>query len=294
MTNKAKTTLNFVEVMQQLSDILGESAPQQYKAVKYILDHPEDVALKSMRHIARDAGVKPTTISRLSKNLGFNKYAEFRAPFVQRLTKPDTDFVSRLENVQQQGSKNITALFEQIREQDIANIQSSLANDKLLELLASTETLNASERVYILGLRGSYSPAFFFHYAYQLFRNNSFQVETSAGMFADQLRGISANDSMLVISFDPYTKMTIDAVDYAAKAGAKIIAVTDKLSSPIARQATHVLIANNRSPSFYQSLTGALAVTHALITLLVAKTGDDAVKIMESAKQQLSDVSAYW
>ena len=88
--------------------------------------------------------------------------------------------------------------------------------------------------------------------------------------------------------------MTIDAVGYAAEAGAKIIAVTDSDLSPIAQSAKHTIITYHRSPSFYQSFTGALAVSQALITLLVSKTGGDALKIVKEAENQLSRISAYW
>ena len=86
----------------------------------------------------------------------------------------------------------------------------------------------------------------------------------------------------------------IDAVEYAADAGARIVAVTDSAVSPTARVARHTIIARNESASFYHSFTGALAVTQALITLLVAKKGGDAVMIAREAEKQLSKISAYW
>ena len=119
-------------------------------------------------------------------------------------------------------------------------------------------------------------------------------LDTRAGIFADQLRDIGPEDSLLVISFPPYTLLTIDAVEYAAEAGAKITAVTDSIVSPAATAAKHTIITRNSSPSFYHSFTGALAVVQALITLLVTKSGGDAVKIVEEAEKQLSRISAYW
>jgi DNA-binding MurR/RpiR family transcriptional regulator len=62
----------------------------------------------------------------------------------------------------------------------------------------------------------------------------------------------------------------------------------------VASAARHTIITQNASPSFYHSLTGALSVCQALITLLVAKSGADAVKIVQEAETQLSRISAYW
>ena len=100
--------------------------------------------------------------------------------------------------------------------------------------------------------------------------------------------------SLLVISFPPYTQLTIDALEYAAEAGVRIVAVTDSRVSPAATAARHTIVTTSRSPSFYHSFTGALAVVQALITLLVTKSGADAVKIVEEAELQLSRISAYW
>ncbi len=88
--------------------------------------------------------------------------------------------------------------------------------------------------------------------------------------------------------------MTIDAIEYAADVGVRIIAVTDKLVSPVAKRATQTIITHNKSTSFYQSLTGALAVNHALITFLAANTGGNAVQILKEAEQQLAKFEVYW
>lgn len=282
------------DIVRKLVDSFSRLPPQLQTAAQYFLKHPEDIGLNSMRAVARAAGVKPATVSRLSKVLGFSDYGQLREPFRQRLRKQEPGYATRLRAVQRRGIDNTQALFEDLRAQDIDNIQRTLADDKYPILLEAVETLRLSRRVYVLGLRGAYSTAFLFHYAYQLFRDNSQLLDTSAGIFADQLRGIDADDSMLVISFPPYTQLTIDAVGYAAEAGAKIVAITDSAISPAAQAATNTIITHHKSPSFYQSFTGSLAVSQALITLLVSKTGGDALKIVKRTEQQLSRISAYW
>jgi DNA-binding MurR/RpiR family transcriptional regulator len=185
-------------------------------------------------------------------------------------------------------------LFEDLRAQEIQNIQKSLSDEQYQVLVDAVETLWSSRRIYVLGLRGSYAPAFLFHYAFQLFRDRCHLLETSAGIFADQLRGIGEQDSMLVISFPPYTQLTIDAVEYAAESGVRIVAITDSVISPAATAAAHTIITHNESASFYHSYTAVLAVCQALIALLVAKSGGDSLKVIAEAEKQLSRISAYW
>lgn len=284
----------YPETVRLLVDSYSTLTPELQKAARYMVENPEEIGLNSMRTVARRAGVKPATVSRLSKTLGFARYQELREPFRQRLRKNAPEFAARLQAIQQRGVDDSGQLFAEFRLQEIDNFKRALSDTNYSIMLDAARTIHDSRRVYALGLRGAYAPAFLFHYAYQLFKENSRLLDSRAGIFADQLRGIGDKDSLFVVSFSPYTQMTIDAVDYAAEAGATIVALTDSVVSPAANAATHTIITQTRSASFYHSLSGAIAITQALITLLVAQAGGDAVKIVERAERQLSRISAYW
>lgn len=284
----------YPDTIRLIVEAFSDLTPELQKAAKFMLENPEEVGLNSMRSVAKGAGVKPATVSRLSKTLGFGQYEELRKPFRQRLRTSQPTFARGVEDLQRRGADDNQALFAELRAQEITNIKRTLSDENYGFIRDAAETMHRSRRVYVLGLRGAYAPAFLFYYAYQLFQENSRLVDTRAGIFADQLRGIGEQDSLLVISFPPYTQLTIDAVSYAAEAGAKIIAITDSVVSPAADAAGHTIITQNRSTSFYHSFTGALAVVEALITLLVARKGGDAVDIAREAERQLSKVSAYW
>lgn len=284
----------YTQTITVLVDSFSELTPELQKAAKFILDHPEDVGLNSMRKIADQAGVRPATISRLSKALGYEAYEELREPFRQRLRKSGPGFASRLQDLQRRGSDDIRTLYQELRSQELDNISLSLSDEQFTVMQEAVETLWTSRRIYVLGLRGAYAPAFLFHYTHQLFRDKCQLLDTRAGIFADQLRGISEQDVLLVVSFPPYTQLTIDVVDYAAESGVQIVAITDSPLSPAAHAAKHTIVTRNESSSFYHSFTGALAVCQTLITMLVAKSGRDSVKIIKEAEKQLARISAYW
>jgi DNA-binding MurR/RpiR family transcriptional regulator len=282
------------DIVRLLIDSYSTLTPELQKAAQFMVENPEEIGLNSMRTVAGKAGVKPATISRLSKSLGFTRYEELREPFRQRLRKNVPEFAARLQAIQRRGADGDGQLFAEFRAQEIDNIERTLSEANYSIMLDAAKAIHSSRRVHVLGLRGAYAPAFLFHYAYQLFQENSQLLDTKAGIFADQLRGIGEHDCLFALSFSPYTQMTIDAIDYAAEAGAKIIALTDSIQSPAAQAASHTIIAQNGSASFYHSFTSVLAATQALIALLVKQAGGDAVEIIEQAEQQLSRVSAYW
>lgn len=284
----------YADITRLLAESFPGLTPELQKAARFLLDNPEEVGLSSMRNVAKKAGVMPATVSRLSKSLGFLSYDELREPFRERLRRNDPGFSARLQDLQRRGTGDSMALYAELRAQELANVEKTLSDTNYPAFLDAAKAIDDCRQVYVLGLRGAFAPAFLFYYAYQLFQENCQLVDTRAGIFADQLRGINDQDCLLAISFSPYTQLTIDAVNYAAESGAAIIAVTDSAVSPAARTAGHTIVAQNRSASFYHSFTGALAVTQALITLVVARKGGDAVEIAEEAERQLSSISAYW
>ena len=285
---------SYPDTIRQIVEVFPDLTPELQKAARFFLENPEDIGLNSMRSVARAAGVRPATVSRLSKALGFENYKALREPFRQRLRTSDPKFASGVADLQTRGKRGSEELYAELRRQELTNIERSLSGANYPAIIDAVATMDESRRVYVLGLRGAYAAAFLFHYTYQLFQENSYLVDAHAGIFADQMRGIGEPDCLLAISFPPYTQLTIDATHYAAEAGAHIIAVTDTIVSPVASAAGQTIIASNRSASFYHSFTGALAVIEALITLLVARKGGDAVAIAKEAERQLSRVSAFW
>jgi len=284
----------YPDTVRLLMDSYSTLTPELQKAARFMVENPDEIGLSSMRSVAAKAGVKPATISRLSKALGFTAYDELREPFRSRLRRNEPEFATRLQAIQRRGADDAGNLFAEFRALEIDNLERTLSDANFSIMSEAAKTMHGSRRVYVLGLRGAYAPAFLFHYAYQLFQDNSQFLDTTAGIFADQLRGISEEDSLFVVSFSPYTQMTIDAVEYAADAGARIVTLTDSIVSPAANKATHTIIVKNQSASFYHSFTSALSATQALTALLVAQAGGDAVDIIEKAERQLSRISAYW
>jgi len=194
-------TRQYRDTVRLIVDSFSALTPQQQKAAKFILENPEDVGLNSMRAIAKGAAVKPATVSRLSKTLGFAEYHQFREPFRERLRKIEPKFASRVADVQKRGG-DYEALLSELRAQEIGNIQGTLSDQNIPVLMDAAETMHQSRRVYVLGLRGAYGPAFLFYYAYQLFQENCRVIDTRAGIFADQLiRVVRSEDGQSVGHF---------------------------------------------------------------------------------------------
>ena len=70
-------------------------SPQLRQAARYILEHPQEVALVSMRELSRNAGVQPSTMTRLAKFLDLPGYDDIRAHHADALRFRADGFAAR-------------------------------------------------------------------------------------------------------------------------------------------------------------------------------------------------------
>lgn len=286
--------MEFAALVQRVADIFSGLSPELRRAARFVLDRPDDVALTSMRGLARDAGVQPATMVRLARAAGFSGYDEFREPFRHRLRDRQSDYVSRARTIQSRGEgSGVPRLLAEVQAATDANVRATFAASDAAAFINSAAALAGSRRVFVAGLRSCFPIAFSFHYAYRMFRDDVRLLDGRGGTFSDGLRDIGPGDTMFAVSIDPYTAETVHAVAHANERGATVVALTDTLVSPLATNADHVLLVRCDGPPFFGSLAAALAVVEALIVVLVANAGEQALRAIAESENQLEAFAAY-
>jgi DNA-binding MurR/RpiR family transcriptional regulator len=153
--------------------------------------------------------------------------------------------------------------------------------------------LLAARRFYVLGLRSLFPAAYYLDYACRLFSDKSVLVTGVGGAITDELRRATAKDALVAFSFEPYARLTVEAVQYAAARNVRIVAVTDSIVSPIVESASVVLLAPNAGPALIPSILPAMAVAQALASLMVTAGGADTLDEIARSAAQLRSLHAY-
>ena len=270
-------------------------SPQLQVAARYILSSPDEVALYSMRKIAERAAVKPATMLRLANKLGFENYNDLRETFRDRISDPVTGYVARARKLQLRQSGNSKAsLAKDLMMADRDNIDRTFATITDEKLFAVADAFIDAHKVHIIGLRKCTAVACFFHYATRIFFPNARLITGGAGSFSEELCHIAEADVLIAIAFDPYTHETVKAAKHAFEKGARLVVITDSVVSPLSRNADHLFIAANRSPSFYRSLAGAMSIAQALVAAIVTRLGEGALTALEQSDKNLRETHTYW
>lgn len=262
-----------------------DMAPQLQQAARYILDHPQETALISMRALARHAGVQPATMTRLAKFLGLSGYEEIRAHHAEAIRLKADGFAARAQQAGLQGGGEgmARAMLEGLSVQ-IARL---CEPQSLERLSALADRLATARRIYVLGLRSCHSVAWHFHYVMTLFSERTIHLDGPGGTLGDGLIRAQKEDVLLIFSFSPYAARGLELAGFARERGVGVLAITDSAVSPLVGLSDQAVFCATESPSFFHTLAPALAVSEVLCALLASQERSAALEALQRTDRHL-------
>ena len=104
---------------------------------------------------------------------------------------------------------------------------------------------------------------------------------------------ITKDDCVIAVSFPRYSEMDKLALEMAYDAGAKIVLITDKESSPLAQYATQILTVSVDSNAFFNSFVAVVFTLELLCTFISKKMGHSPEAKLELIDKYLSKVGMF-
>lgn len=276
--------------MDSIKGGFADLSPQFQVGAKYLIDHPDEIAMSSMRAIANNANVQSSTLVRFAQHLGFKGWPEFKEIFVNRIRSTPGGYAQKAKTITKQ--METRDLITEVFETQQLNIQTTEEKNHATLTIAA-KLLESVRHVHVAGFRASYPIAFSFQYLYRFFRATVYLISGQAGTLEMGMRAIGKDDGVVVISFAPYSSEAIVVANAARGKGCKVIAITDSDLSPIALAASISVVIAVDSPSFFPSIVAGVATIESLIELLVSRAGPAAIKQIETAEKQLFEFGAY-
>ena len=122
----ARAKMGFDAVQAHVLASLPELSSELRKAARFLVDHPDEVPLVSMRVLASRSEVTPTTLVRLARRLGFGDWAALRRPFEDRLRSGNAPFAAKADALVLRGPQ---AIFGESLRTNSANLAAAEATN---------------------------------------------------------------------------------------------------------------------------------------------------------------------
>lgn len=283
------------EVIKALQACLPELSPRMRSAARHLLDHPNDIAISSMRQLAHAAKVPPNTLVRLARALGFPGYEGFRHPFREATRRGADSIPDRARSLQQVSRTGQHGeLFRELAESAVSNVATIFSTTSATNLKRAARMMVKARTTYVLGMGACHSAMQGFHYVGRMALANMVFTPQPASLPRDDLARIGRGDVLFAATYRPYRREVVDAARFAKSRGAKLISLTDSRASPIAIDADQLLLAPTASPQFFPSILAMTAMLESVLAFIVAETDNRAVDDIEAIHRDRTAAGVYW
>jgi DNA-binding MurR/RpiR family transcriptional regulator len=267
------------DVQARLAAAYPDLPDAQRAIADLLMGDPLLGALWGIEAIAERARVSVGSVMRFAKRLGYRGFSDFRDALREACAarsgeaelaelKPATDVFGTLAEVVRRDGEHLERL---IREVDHALLES-----------ASRLLVAANHRV-ILGRGVGHVMGEIL--AFYLTQAGVPCIAALPSDFSNQVANLGKKDLLVVMSFSPYSRETVDAAVFARQNGVPVLALSDRKDSPLAPHADILLPVPSENLLFSFSLTSFAALSHAFAIVLAARDQAGTLKRLKAAEK---------
>ncbi len=281
-------------VLARLTEEWDALTPEAQKAARYVLENPNDVGVSTVREIAEAANVKPNTFVRMARQVGFEGYEDFRAPFREAIRKGTVSFPDRarwLQDIRKSG--DLGGLYADMVEGAIRNLEETFAGIEAEALKAAAEAIWACRQVFTLGVGVNNANARNFTYLASTGMVQFHAIPRPGSTPTDDLAWADKRDVLIAMSMRPYRSEVVAAIEVAREQGVTIIGLSDSPASPIIRAADHGFVVAVDTPQFFPSSVSTIALLETLLSFVIAVASEEIVERVEKFHDRRHQLGIY-
>lgn len=250
------------EFRERLAEIT-EGLPRRLRqCADHIAANIDRIAVSTVAELAAGAEVPPSALMRFCQILGYSGFSEMQKLFREAYSPGFPDYSTRLKNLKEGGAGTPSALLAEFIEAGRLSLE-ALANAADEAALAKAVAILArAEMVHIIGLRRAFPVATYLTYAFEKMAVAA-MLHDGVGKL-DHRHALRKGDAVLAITFAPYSEETIALAQDARERGLPVVALTDRLTSPLARVSDAVLTVPEVDFGAFRSLSATIAMAIAL------------------------------
>jgi len=254
----------------------------QRNVAHYILNNFDKIPFINVHELSVATNVSVASIVRFSQRTGYKGFSELRNEIIKSLQKE----LYKKENIFQLGKKNIKQdILTEVANLDMKNINESLNLIDRDTFNYIINKISTSGKVYTVGLGISYLLAEILSYQLTQVGISSSVLNHSHAIFNEQILFIKPKDLLIVFSFPPFSKETIEAAEYAKKRKIEVFAITNNPASPVTFIARSNLIIKSENMLYTNSFSAISVLINAIATACAIKNKRLAKNFQKNAEE---------
>jgi len=274
-------------IQNMIIEKLPEYSPNQKKLANFIIENLQTIPLLSVNQVSERAGVSTATIVRFSKILGFQGYLDLRNKLADILKEQLSPLEKYRKTISQKDDYRNP--LEIVAQTVIGNIDFCLEQNTLQEFKHISKHVRRAQNIFCLGMGISHYLAEIMSYLLKLYMKKAFALSSDSPSFPEQIILMNPKDLLIVFSFPPYSKQTVEAAELAKDSNITVISFADKKTAPVVEFSEHVLVAKTDNILFTNSLGSIAVLMNALVTDLALSEENEVITGLKKIDKYLND-----
>ena len=279
------------DVLQLIQSNMSTFSKGQKRIAAFIQESYDKAAFMTASKLGKTVNVSESTVVRFAAELGYDGYPAMQKA-LQEMIRNKLTSIQRIEVANDRYADH--DVLSMVMQSDIDKIRLTMEEVSRTDFSGAVDTIVEAKRIYILGVRSSVAVSSLLGFYFNLIFDNVVQVHSnSASEMFEQLLRVGEGDVVIGISFPRYSRRTVQAMNYAKNRKAKVIAITDSATSPLAATANHALLAKSDMASFVDSLVAPLSLVNALIVAVSRKKKEELAHTFETLEEIWDEYEVY-
>jgi len=255
------------QVRQRIADTYDDLPPRLQQISRFVLEHPNYIAIDTVADNAKRVGVPPSAMIRFAQTLGYSGFRELQRVFQSPLLDRMPSYAERVRQLaagpetKSKGLHDLLCHFASATTVALDHLPESIPSETLD---AAVATLVRADRLHLVGQRRSFPIVSYLAYACAHAGKPAHILSSLGGMLAEEGQSIRKGDCLIAVSFTPYSPDTLMIAEAAHARGAQVIAITDSVVSPLARHAHVIFEVKEAEVQGFRSLASSLCLAQAL------------------------------
>lgn len=249
----------------RLATVVANLPRRLRQCAEYIADNSDRIAVSTVSEMAAAADVPPSALIRFCQIMGFSGFSEMQKLFRDAYAPGLPDYSTRLKNLKDGGIGSASALLGEFIEAGRLSLESLAKSCDEAALTQAVSLLESADTVHIAGFRRAFPVATYLAYVFEKMAVPA-MLHDGVGSL-DHRHALRSGDALIAITFSPYSEETLALAQDARDRGLPVVALTDRMTSPIARLSNVVLIVPEVDFGAFRSPTATIVVA---MTLAVA------------------------
>jgi DNA-binding MurR/RpiR family transcriptional regulator len=253
--------LRFNELLTQQLDLMPEGLRA---AARFVLSHPVDVALYSMRKQATQARVSHSTMVRLAEWMGLDGYDALRSVYQHGIKAGIQAGANGASTEAGSGLPVASNSLEWLA----SEIERFGLQDSIQRYAEAAAILANADRVICVASGAELTVASHFRQLMHAMGRDAVSFDPVEGVPAADLKSLGSRDALLAVCTGSAILRVTSTARYADRRGTRIVALTDCPRSLIA-SFSHAIIVPTQAPRALPMLAPAVASVEIIASLMV-------------------------